>query len=195
MIQFKLKEGVNLPSYESDQAVGLDVTANSILEVFKGNTETKGEKLERIKEGFEQRGFINLRSLERILFGTGIYAQLPENIELQVRSRSGIALKRGLICANQPGTIDPDYRGEIGIILFNSTPFLNRVEKGERIAQLVPKEIIRPAILQVQKVNTDTERGNNGFGSTGKEVNSGDSKRNNQVSEHFRDTLSSFTDW
>jgi len=168
-IKLKLKEGVELPKFESTEAVGMDITAHSIIKVFKGDEEVTGEKLEKIKQGFEDRGFIKLRSLERILFGTGVYAQLPNDMELQVRSRSGVALKRGLFVGNQPGTIDPDYRGEIGIILYNSTPFLNKVTKGDKIAQLVPKKVIRPTVYQVEDsvFDDETERGANGFGSTG----------------------------
>lgn len=170
MIKFKLKEGVDLPKYESKQAVGLDVVANSIIKAFKGDTEIVGEKLEKVRTGFEERGYIKLRPFERILFGTGVFAELPDNIELQVRSRSGMALKKGLFVANQPGTIDPDYRGEIGVIIYNSTPFLNKVEKGDRIAQVVPKEIIRPTAYQVteEEFDSNTERGEGGFGSTGR---------------------------
>lgn len=168
MIKFKLKEGVDLPKYESKQAVGLDVVANSIIKAFKGDTEIVGDKLEKMRQGFEQRGYIKLRPFERILFGTGVYAQLSNNIELQIRSRSGISLKRGLFVANQPGTIDPDYRGEIGVIIYNSTPFLNKIENGDRIAQLIPKEIIRPYtyIITEEDFDSNTERGEDGFGST-----------------------------
>ena len=169
MIKFKLEKGISLPKYESEQAVGMDVTANTIIKAFKGDTEITGEKLEKVKEGFQERGYIKLRPFERILFGTGVFAELSDNLELQVRSRSGMSLKKGLFVANQPGTIDSDYRGEIGVILYNSTPFLNKVEKGERIAQIVPKEVIRPPIYQVTKeeFNSDTDRGSGGFGSTG----------------------------
>lgn len=166
MIKFKLEEGVTLPEYKSEGAVGMDVSAHSILKVFKGDTEVEPEKLKKIKEGFKARGFIKLRSLERILFSTGIQvADLPANIELQVRSRSGISLKRGLVVMNQPGTIDPDYRGVVGVIIYNSTPFLNQIAKGERIAQLVPKEVIKPEVVESEEI-TETKRGEGGFGST-----------------------------
>ena len=164
-IKLKLDEGVTAPKFESDYAVGMDVTAHKIIKVFKGDEEVTGDKLNKIKQGFEDRGYIKLRSLERILFGTGIKAELPNDVELQVRSRSGISLKRGLVVANQPGTVDPDYRGEIGIILFNSTPFLNKVDKGERIAQIVPKEVIRPIVSVIEELS-ETDRGEAGFGST-----------------------------
>ena len=88
-------------------------------------------------------------------------------IELQVRSRSGMTLKQGLIVANQPGTIDEDYRGTIGVILMNSTPFLSEIKKGERIAQIVPGYVPAYKIDFTEEV-TETERGNKGFGSSGK---------------------------
>jgi dUTP pyrophosphatase len=169
MIGFRLSGGASLPKYETPGAVGMDVTAQSILKVFKGDEEVTGERLDKIRTGFEERGYIKLRSLERILFGTGLSPKLPNDLELQVRSRSGLALKRGLVVANQPGTVDPDYRGEIGIILLNTTPFLNKVEKGDRIAQLVPKEVIRPQVTQIltEEYSVETDRGSGGFGSTG----------------------------
>lgn len=172
MIKFLVEEGVSLPKYGTELASGMDVTAFKILKVFRGDREVEPENLEKIQKGFEERGYIKLRSLERILFGTGIKAVLPENLELQVRSRSGISLKRGLSVINSPGTVDADYRGEIGVILYNSTPFLNKVEKGERIAQLIPAEVARPEIEQITEgefniLNLKTERGSGGFGSTG----------------------------
>lgn len=167
MIKFKLEEGAQLPKYESENAVGFDVTAFSIMKAFKGDFEVEESKLEKMKEGFQERGYIKMRPFERILFSTGLtVADMKEDIELQVRSRSGIALKRGLFVANQPGSIDPDYRGVVGVILYNSTPFLVKVEKGERIAQIVPKQVIRPYIKFSNGV-TKTERGAGGFGSTG----------------------------
>lgn len=168
MIKFKLEKGIDLPKYASEGAVGLDVSSNSILKVFKGDQEVVGDKLEKIKENFNARGYIKLRAFERVLFGTGItVADMHPNLELQVRSRSGISLKRGLNVFNSPGTVDSDYRGEIGVILYNSTPFLNQVDKGERIAQIVPKEAIRPDITQCDDI-TESNRNSDGFGSTGK---------------------------
>lgn len=167
MISLKLKEGVELPTYESALASGADVKVHSILKVFKGDIEKTGEELEKIQKNFEERGWIKLRGHERILFGTGIYvADMPQNLEIQVRSRSGIALKRGLFVANSPGTIDADYRGEIGIIVYNSTPYLNKVSKGERIAQIVTAEANRCKFAKSYEI-IETERGGSGFGSSG----------------------------
>jgi dUTP pyrophosphatase len=167
MIKFKLEEGVQLPQYESEGAAGFDVTAFSIMKAYKGDSEVVGDKLEKMKEGFQERGYIKIRPFERILFSSGLtVVDIIDNLELQVRSRSGISLKRGLFVANQPGTIDSDYRGTVGIIIYNSTPFLAKVEKGERIAQLVPKEVVKPPITS-DNIITETERGSGGFGSTG----------------------------
>lgn len=168
MVKFKVQEGVELPKYESNLAAGFDVTAQSIVKAFKGDTEVTGDKLEKIKQGFIERGYIKIRPFERIMFDTGLtVADMSENIELQVRSRSGVSLKRGLFVANQPGTIDPDYRGVVGVIIYNSTPFLNKVEKGERIAQIVASEFVRVDISSTDEIST-TNRGSDGFGSTGK---------------------------
>lgn len=168
MVKFKVQEGVELPKYESNLAAGFDVTAQSIVKAFKGDTEVTGDKLEKIKQGFVERGYIKIRPFERIMFDTGLtVADMSENIELQVRSRSGVSLKRGLFVANQPGTIDPDYRGVVGVIIYNSTPFLNKVEKGERIAQIVASEFVRVNISSTDEIST-TNRGSDGFGSTGK---------------------------
>lgn len=167
MIKIKLKEGVEKPKYETPGASGLDVIAYDIMKVFKGTNEANPEKVEQVREGFNKRGFISLRPHEKMLFDTGIIvADMPENYEIQVRPRSGMSLKKGLIIPNQPGTIDSDYRGTIGVILFNPFPFLVKVEKGERIAQLVPKTVDKPLIEVVEEVS-DTIRGESGFGSTG----------------------------
>ena len=168
MVKFKVQEGVELPKYESNLAAGFDVTAQSIVKAFKGDTEVTGDKLDKIKQGFIERGYIKIRPFERIMFDTGLtVADMSENIELQVRSRSGVSLKRGLFVANQPGTIDPDYRGVVGVIIYNSTPFLNKVEKGERIAQIVASEFVRVDISSTDEIST-TNGGSDGFGSTGK---------------------------
>jgi len=176
MIKISLKktiEEVEIPSFGSELSSGFDVKAMRILKVFKGDTEVIGEKFEKIQKAFEEKGSIKLRAFERVLFDTGLQVADIEHkiadtmIELQVRSRSGIALKQGLIVANQPGTIDEDYRGTIGVILMNSTPFLSEIKKGERIAQIVPGYVPAYKIDFTEEV-TETERGNKGFGSSGK---------------------------
>ena len=176
MIKISLKktiEEVEIPSFGSELSSGFDVKAMKILKVFKGDTEVIGERFEKIQKAFEEKGSIKLRAFERVLFDTGLQIADIEHkiadtmIELQVRSRSGLALKQGLIVANQPGTIDEDYRGTIGIILMNSTPFLSEIKKGERIAQIVPGYVPAYKIGFTEEV-TETERGNKGFGSSGK---------------------------
>lgn len=176
MIKISLKktiEEVEIPSFGSELSSGFDVKAMRILKVFKGDTEVIGERFEKIQKAFEEKGSIKLRAFERVLFDTGLQVADIEHriadtmIELQVRSRSGIALKQGLIVANQPGTIDEDYRGTIGVILMNSTPFLSEIKKGERIAQIVPGYVPAYRIGFTEEV-AETERGNKGFGSSGK---------------------------
>lgn len=163
----KIDKNVEDPKYQTSKSSGFDVRANSILKVYKGNVEVVGEKFTKIVDGFKEVGYIKLRPFERILFGTGLQlADMDESLEIQVRSRSGKTLKQGLIVANQPGTIDADYRGEIGVIIYNSSPFLSKVNVGERIAQLVVNKVERPAIKIVTEIS-ESERGSGGFGSTG----------------------------
>ncbi len=131
-----------LPQYETAGSAGLDLRAN-------------------IAEP------ITLSSLERRLVPTGLFIELPQGYEAQVRPRSGLAIKKGLGLVNSPGTIDSDYRGEIKIILVNLSNEPQAVEPGERIAQMV---IARYEQIQWTEVAvlSETERGAGGFGSTGK---------------------------
>lgn len=167
MVNFKVEEGVELPKKESEEASGYDIIANSIITSFKGSVEANFSKIKTMQEGFKARGYIMVRPFERVLFGTGItVADMDKNLELQIRSRSGTTLKRGLVVANQPGTIDSDYRGQIGVIIYNSSPILAKVEKGERIAQMVPSLKTKVIIQEVSEIS-NSERGELGFGSTG----------------------------
>jgi dUTP pyrophosphatase len=167
MIKIELKEGVEAPKYETEGASGMDVVANSIITAYKGNTEIAPDKLKKMQEGFQERGYIKLRGFERVLFGTGITISHMEPIaEIQVRPRSGNSLKKGILVANSPGTIDSDYRGEIGVILLNATPHLNSVKKGSRIAQILTAVKDRIPV-EVSSQKTVTKRGFLGFGSTG----------------------------
>jgi dUTP pyrophosphatase len=100
------------------------------------------------------------------LVATGLRMELPEGIECQVRPRSGLALKHGVTLPNSPGTIDPDYRGELRVILQNLGREPVTIERGERIAQLVFARFEAPAI-ELEDVLSDTHRGSGGFGSTG----------------------------
>lgn len=102
----------------------------------------------------------------RALVPTGLAMALPPLHEAQVRPRSGLALKHGITVLNTPGTIDAGYRGEIGVILFNTTDADFRVAKGDRIAQLVVAQVLQPEIAEAASLD-DTDRGAGGFGSTG----------------------------
>ena len=121
--------------------------------------------------GFDFRANIEtpimLESGEFKVIPTGLYFELPKNVELQVRPRSGLAAKSGITVLNSPGTIDSDYRGEVGIILINHSKYGYKVKPGERIAQGVFSEV---ASVQFKKTTilSETTRGGGGFGSTGK---------------------------
>ena len=110
---------------------------------------------------------ITLRPLERKIIGTGLKIALPEGYEAQVRPRSGLAAKHGLTVLNSPGTIDADYRGEIGVILVNLSNKAVEINPGERIAQLVVAQYTQ-VDWQVVEALDSTDRGEGGFGSTGK---------------------------
>lgn len=135
------KSGFELPTYASFEAAGMDVRA--------ALTEP-----------------VTLNAGERMLVPTGLFIQLPSGYECQVRPRSGLALKKGITVLNTPGTIDADYRGEIGIILINLSkePFV--INPGERIAQLVVKQYTRVEWEPVERLD-ETRRGDGGFGHTG----------------------------
>lgn len=135
------RSAYDLPQYETALAAGLDVRANI----------TKS---------------ITLGPLERTLVPTGLFIELPEGYEMQVRPRSGLAAKHGLSLVNAPGTIDADYRGEIKVILVNlsNTPY--ELKPGERVAQLVVSQFTRVEWEPVEELG-ETERGAGGFGSTG----------------------------
>jgi len=107
-----------------------------------------------------------LKPLERCIVGTGLFIELPVGVEAQVRSRSGLAVKNGVCVLNSPGTIDADYRGEIGVVLVNLSKEDFSIINGERIAQLVISRHERAVWQEVEKLSV-TERGEGGFGSTG----------------------------
>ena len=110
---------------------------------------------------------ITLSPLERILIPTGLFFEMPEHLEAQVRPRSGLAIKQGLTCLNTPGTIDADYRGEVKVILINLSNDVQTIHNGDRIAQVVFQVVEKVAFQQVDQLN-ETERGAGGFGHTGK---------------------------
>ncbi len=109
---------------------------------------------------------ITLQPLERALVKTGLFIELPIGFEAQVRPRSGLAFKKGITVLNSPGTVDADYRGEIGVILVNLSNEAFVIENGERIAQLIIAKHERAEWLEVQDLS-ETSRGEGGFGSTG----------------------------
>ncbi|KQN02420.1 MULTISPECIES: dUTP diphosphatase [Sphingomonas] len=145
MIRIELKrlphgEGLPLPAYATEGAAGMDVVAAEALTLAPG---------------------------ARAAVATGFAVAIPAGHEVQVRPRSGLALKHGVTCLNTPGTIDSDYRGEVKVILANlgQDPF--EIARGDRIAQLVPAVVLRASLDEVAVLD-DTSRGAGGFGSTGR---------------------------
>ena len=145
MIRIELKrlphgEGLPLPAYATDGAAGMDVVSAEALTLAPG---------------------------ARAAVATGFAIAIPAGHEVQVRPRSGLALKHGVTCLNTPGTIDCDYRGEVKVILANlgQEPFV--ITRGDRIAQLVPAVVLRATLDEVATLD-DTVRGAGGFGSTGR---------------------------
>lgn len=110
---------------------------------------------------------VRLESLERRLIPTGLSLELPCGYEGQIRPRSGLALKQGLTCLNSPGTIDADYRGEVGVLLINLSKDAVTLKRGDRIAQLVVAPAVQAELVEVELL-TDTARAQGGFGSTGR---------------------------
>ncbi len=121
--------------------------------------------------GMDIRAFISepisLAPLERVLIPTGLFIAIPQNAEVQIRPRSGLAVKQGLTCLNTPGTIDADYRGEIKVILINLSNESQVIQDGDRIAQMVFQHVEK-ANWELVEVLDQTERGEGGFGHTGK---------------------------
>jgi dUTP pyrophosphatase len=130
-----------LPKYQTPLSAGMDLLADLSEDVV-------------------------LQPLERRLIPSGLSIELPSGYEGQVRPRSGLALKQGLTCLNAPGTIDADYRGEVGVILVNLSKEQVIVRRGDRIAQLVIAPVVQATLREVDALG-DTSRGSGGFGSTG----------------------------
>tara|TARA_B100001964_G_C14230974_1_gene600026 strand:+ start:2109 stop:2543 length:435 start_codon:yes stop_codon:yes gene_type:complete len=131
----------SLPKYETDNSAGMDIKA------FINNN-------------------ITLKPLERTVISTGLYLSLPKGYEAQIRPRSGLAIKKGITVLNSPGTIDSDYRGEIGVILINLSNAIFTVKSGDRIAQLIIAKHESISWAEVEQLE-DSSRGSAGFGSTG----------------------------
>jgi len=141
----KMFDDVNIPQYETEGAVGLDIQSYVDYDLYPN---------------------------EQAIISTGLKLQMPQSIpdakmELQIRPRSGLAAKYGITVVNTPGTIDPDYRGEIKIILKNTGSNLFKIKKGDRIAQGVFNLVPRIICKETDEL-TETDRGEGGFGSTGK---------------------------
>ncbi|MDR2007645.1 MAG: dUTP diphosphatase [Alphaproteobacteria bacterium] len=131
---------LGLPFYATSGAAGVDLKANITVDVI-------------------------LKPMERVLIPTGISMELPNGFEAQVRSRSGLSIKNGVIVLNSPGTIDSDYRGEIGVILINLGSESFTIKRGDRIAQMVVSQYTKANFVSADLNNT--QRGSGGFGSTG----------------------------
>lgn len=136
------RSGFPLPEYKTEGSAGMDLQADIEDEII-------------------------LKPLHRVLVPTGLYLEVPKGYEAQVRARSGLALNSGITLANGIGTIDSDYRGEVGVILVNLSNFDYQIKRGHRIAQLVFTKY-EEVELQVEEILEDTERGAGGFGHTGK---------------------------
>ncbi len=132
-----------LPNYATEGASGMDIRADIEMSVI-------------------------LQPLERTLIPTGLFVELPEGYEIQIRPRSGLAVKQGITCLNTPGTIDADYRGEIKVILINLSNEPQTIQNGDRIAQMVFQQVAK-IIWQPVNVINETDRGSGGFGHTGKQ--------------------------
>ena len=147
MSQFRvrvLRETSNeLPAYETADSAGLDLRANLA-------------------------GPLTLSPGARVLIPTGLRLEIPSGYEGQVRPRSGLALKQGLTVLNSPGTIDADYRGDVGVILVNLSEQDQRIEHGDRVAQLVFAPVIQAQWVEVETLG-ESDQGAGGFGSTGKQ--------------------------
>ncbi|MBS1723632.1 MAG: dUTP diphosphatase [Armatimonadetes bacterium] len=139
LLRVTVTDGASPPEYATSGAAGLDLRTIEAVE---------------------------LRPMERAVLRTGISIAVPEGFEAQVRPRSGLALKHGLSLVNSPGTIDSDYRGEVGIIVINLGNAVVKLAKGERVAQLVVAPVARVEIEVVESLD-ETERASGGFGSTG----------------------------
>ncbi len=137
------KSDNNLPAYETSSSAGMDLRA------------------------YLPEGPITLKPMQRTLVPTGLFMEIPEGYEGQVRPRSGLAIKNGITVLNTPGTIDADYRGEVKIILINLSDTDFVINSGERVAQIVFAKCEQMDVLSVETLS-ETERGAGGFGHTGK---------------------------
>jgi dUTP pyrophosphatase len=131
-----------LPSYATEGAAGMDLRANLVATVV-------------------------LQPMERMLVPTGLFIEIPDGYEAQVRPRSGLAINHGITCLNSPGTVDSDYRGEIKVVLVNLGNEPHEIKHGDRIAQMVFNKVEK-AVFELSLELNETKRGEGGFGHTGK---------------------------
>jgi dUTP pyrophosphatase len=130
-----------IPAYATAGSAGMDIRANLTAAV-------------------------TLQPMERSLIPTGLFIELPDGYEAQIRPRSGLALKQGITCLNSPGTVDSDYRGELKVILINLSASVQIINHGDRIAQMVIAKTEKAALVLVEQLNS-SQRGDGGFGHTG----------------------------
>jgi len=130
-----------LPAYATAGSAGMDIRANL-------------------------PGTLTMQPMERMLIPTGLFIELPEGYEAQIRPRSGMAIKQGITCLNSPGTVDSDYRGELKVILINLSNTVQQIAHGERIAQMIIAKTERAELMPVEQLNKSV-RGEGGFGHTG----------------------------
>lgn len=140
-------QSVGLPSYETPGSAGADIRANLLPE--------------------DRDGGFTLDPMQRAVVPTGLRVEIPPGFEMQIRPRSGLAMKHGITLPNTPGTIDSDYRGPLGVALINLGAEPYTIRHGDRIAQMIVAPVIQVE-FQVVEALTDTARGAGGFGSTGK---------------------------
>lgn len=160
------KGNKELPKFETNGSAGADIRADfSRIDEFPIKV-YGGAQVIRAGKAHE-RILIKLTPHSRALIPTGLYVAIPEGYEIQVRPRSGLALKEGLTVLNTPGTIDSDYRGEIGIIIINTSTEDKFIEDGERIAQILLKKVEQFNWKEVDSLS-ETSRGEGGFGHTNK---------------------------
>ncbi|TAH04261.1 MAG: dUTP diphosphatase [Sphingobacteriales bacterium] len=141
-IKIKNESGHPLPAYATADAAGMDIMANLPTPLV-------------------------LQPMQRSLIPTGLFIELPQNFEAQIRPRSGLAIKNGITCLNTPGTIDADYRGEIKVILINLSNEPHTIQNGDRIAQMIVAPVTQAVWQEVTSISA-TQRNAGGFGHTGK---------------------------
>lgn len=139
------ESAAGIPAYQTNGAAGVDLQSNSLSPIM-------------------------IKAKDRCIVGTGLFMEIPEGYEGQIRPRSGLVLKHGITVLNSPGTVDCDYRGEIRIILYNASDVNFYVNKGDRIAQMVFAKVEKMGFVEVASLDKlkGTERASGGFGSTGR---------------------------